>query len=280
MIQIFTDSTADLGPELALRYGIRTVPLTVQLAGTSYTDGVDLDAHRLFGLVEQTGTLPTTAAPSVAQFCQAFQGSDEVLYVGISAQLSSSVQNAQLAALECPHARVHVVDSRNLSAGIGLLALYAATLRDCGLSFDAIEAAVRAAVPQVRTAFVIDTLEYLHMGGRCTALQSFVGSLLKLRPIIGVSPEGTLGVQDKVRGSRRQALDRLLVPFRRDLPQLDRQRVFITHTACPEDAEALAAEVAQLAAPAEVLITEAGCVIASHCGPNTIGILYRVTDPV
>ncbi|MHB0857780.1 MAG: DegV family protein [Anaerolineae bacterium] len=278
MIQIVTDSTADLGPELASRYGIWTVPLTVQVAGASYADGVDLDACGLFDLVERSGVLPTTSAPAVAAFARAFAGADEAVYIGISSRLSSSIQNALIASQECPSGRVRVVDSLNLSAGIALLALYAASLRDRGLSVDVVETAVRAAVPQVRTAFVLDTLEYLHMGGRCTALQSIVGSLLKLRPVIEVCPDGTLGVRDKVRGSRRHALDRLLSPLRNDLSRLDRQHVFIAHAACPEDAAMLATEVEQLAAPAEVHVVSAGCVIGSHCGPGTVGIFYRLNE--
>ncbi len=275
MVRIVTDSTADLSPRLAVDHGVMVVPLMVHHAGHTYRDGLDLTQERLFRLVEEIGELPKTSAPTVSAFSEAFCGADRVVFVGISSKLSACVQNARLAAEECG-VPVHVVDSLNVSTGIGLLALEAAMLRDAGYDAEEIERNLLDSVPKVRTSFVIDTLRYLHMGGRCTAIQSLVGSLLKLRPIIGVAPDGTLGVRDKVRGKRERALQVLLSGLSGDLPALDGRRVFVTHTACPDDARFLADEVQRIASPDEVLITEAGTVISSHCGPRTIGILYKL----
>lgn len=119
-------------------------------------------------------------------------------------------------------------------------------------------------------------MEYLYKGGRCSAIQALVGSFLKIRPVIEVRPDGTLGVKDKVRGTRQKALGLLLANLEADLPALDRHRIFVTPTGCAADADYLVEEIRRLAAPDEVCVTVAGAVIASHCGPDTIGILYML----
>ena len=277
MIQIFCDSTADLGKELPARFGIHVVPMTVIHAGHEYKDGVELDTTALFARVQETDQLPTTSAPSAGDFVQAFDLDGEHVCITISSKLSAANQNARLASAE--HAgRIRVIDSLNLSSGIGLLVLLAADLRDQGKSVDEIEQAVLAAVPKVHTSFIVETMEYLYKGGRCTAVQALVGSLLKIRPVIAVRPDGSLGVKDKLRGTRKKALDALLADLEGNLPYLDRQRIFVTHTGCDADAAYLAEEIKRLAAPVEVLVTTAGAVVASHCGPDTIGILYLLKE--
>ncbi|MEN6409784.1 MAG: DegV family protein [Anaerolineaceae bacterium] len=279
MVNIVTDSTADLSEELVQRFGIKVVPLWVHISGQSYQDGVDIDRNLLFSLVEKCGELPKTAAATIPEFTEVFQTAEESLYVGISSKFSSSVPNAILAneALQPDH-KAFVVDSLNLSTGIGLLAVKAAELRDKGLSAQAIQEELKTWVPRVRTSFVIDTLDYLYMGGRCSAMENVVGSLLKIRPVIYVKPDGTMGVKEKIRGSRKKSLDSMLEDFKKRLPQIDLQRVFITHTGCDADAVYLAEELKKMADIQEICITYAGCVIASHCGPNTIGILFFAND--
>lgn len=277
MTYIFCDSTADLGEELPARFDIRVVPMTVIHAGREYQDGVDLDTAGLFTLVQETNQLPTTAAPSAGEFVKAFDREGEHICITISSKLSAANQNARLASAERA-GRVRVIDSFNLSTGMGLLVLLAADLRDQGKSADEIEQAVLSAVPKVRTSFIVETMEYLYKGGRCTAVQALVGSLLKIRPVIAVRPDGTLGVKDKLRGTRRKALDALLADLESQLPNLDRRRIFVTHTGCDADAAYLAGEITHRAAPEEVLVTTAGAVVASHCGPDTIGVLYLLKE--
>jgi DegV family protein with EDD domain len=273
-VTILTDSTADLGADLAYRRDIGVIPLAVNIGGHSFKDGVDVRPARLFSLVDQYGELPKTSAPSVPDYAQAFADGGDSVYVGISSQLSSSVQNALLASRDLPPGRALVVDSFSLSTGIGLLALRAADLRDQGVTAAEIEATLLAAVPKLHVSFAIDTLRYLHMGGRCSALQSLVGSVLQVRPVIDVRPDGTLGVKAKTRGPRRRALQTMLDDLSANLAALDRDRVCITHAGCPDDAAFLAEEVQRMASPREVLVTEAGAVISSHCGPGCVGILY------
>lgn len=275
-INILADSTCDLGRGAAEEFGFDVIPLPVTIGGQVYLDGVEIEQEKLFELVGEAGALPKTAAPSVGEFQKFFDRSGESIFIGISSRLSATIQNAKLAAADLPAGRVRVLDSLNLSTGIGLLVLRAAELRDVGKSADEIEKEILASVPRVRASFIIDTMEYLYKGGRCTALQAIAGSMLKIHPIIEVRPDGTLGVKEKARGARQKGLQMMLDDFAAHLEELDRRRVFVTHTTSPEDAEFLKGEIMRLAAPDEVRVTKAGSVIASHCGPGTIGILYLV----
>ena len=169
MINIITDSTADLSPEIASDFNLTIVPLLVTIGGKVYRDGVDIHQKELFALVEKNGELPKTAAPSVGEFTKAFDQAGESIFIGISSKLSATVQNARIAADMLPPGRVRVVDSQNLSSGVGLLVLLAAELRDRDLSTEQIEKEIRLSACKVRTSFVIDTMEYLFKGGRCTA---------------------------------------------------------------------------------------------------------------
>jgi DegV family protein with EDD domain len=276
MVTIVTDSTADLSPELVEKYQLVTIPLLVNLAGDTYFDGVNLTTRELFQWVAKSGKLPQTAAPSVLTFANIFKQYEQVVFIGISSELSSTFQNAALAAAELPPGSVHLVNSLNLSTGIGLLVCKAAELCSQGRSAAGITQEITTAVPKVRTSFVVETMEYLYKGGRCSALQHMVGSLLKIRPVIEVKSDGTMGVRDKVRGTRKKALDSMLLDLQAHLPELDRHRIFVTHTGCEDDARYLAGEIQRLCAPDEVCITLAGAVISSHCGPDTIGIIYLV----
>jgi len=276
-VKIFADSTSDLTPEILATCDIGVVPLYVRFDAATYRDGLDLDARQLYDLVEKTGRLPKTAAPSPADFIAAFAPhiatGQDIVYIGISTELSSTCQNALLAAAEFPPGRVEVVDSRNLSSGIGLLVLQACDLARQGRGASEIASAVRALVAKVQTSFVIDTLEYLYKGGRCTALQSILGSLLRIRPVIKVI-DGKMLPAQKVRGPRLNALQSILEDTLRDQENIAPGRIMVTHSLGREDAEYLQAELAKALPNNEIIITNAGCVISSHCGPRTVGILY------
>jgi DegV family protein with EDD domain len=273
MLTISTDSCADLSQHLIDAHGLRVIPLHVLVNNKDYLDN-QLSLQQLFSSVEQTGELPKTAAPSVLEFIDFLDIAGQNIYIGLSSQLSATMQNAELAADQLDTPDVILVDSLNLSTGIGLLALKAADLRNAGRSAGVIRDTIEAARPKVNTAFVIDTMDYLYKGGRCTGLQAFVGSMLKIRPVIHVLPDGRLGVLDKIRGSRRKALDALIDRFQSDLPEIDLTRVFVTHTGCDQDAAYLVNRLNELADIENIHVTLAGATIASHCGPNTIGVLY------
>jgi len=275
MVNIITDSTSDLGADIAAEFKVTIIPLSVTMGGKVYKDGVDIHQKDLFALVQKYAELPKTAAPSVGEFSKVFDLPGESVFIGISSRLSATIQNACLALDMLQAGKVRVVDSLNLSTGIGLLALRAAELRDQGLSAEKIEAQLLASVSKVRTSFVIETMDYLYKGGRCTALQAIAGSVLKIHPIIEIRPEGTLGVKEKARGTLQKGLQMILDDFESHLKDLDRGRVFITTTSDnTTDINHLVNEVQRIAAPQDIRVTRAGSVISSHCGPGSTGILY------
>jgi len=277
MVNIITDSTSDLGKDIAAEFNLTVIPLAVTIGGTVYRDGVDIQQNELFALVEKPSELPKTSAPSVGEFTNAFDRFGESVFIGISSKLSTTIQNAHLAADVLPVGKVHVVDSLNLSTGVGLLAIRAAEMRDQGLSADQIVQELLALLGKVRTSFVIDTMEYLYKGGRCTALQAFAGSVLKIPPIMAVRTDGTLGVKEKTRGTLQKGLQMVLDDFEGHRDELDLRRVFITTTSDDSnDIKFLEKGIRQTAAFQEIRITRAGSVISSHCGPRTTGILYLV----
>jgi DegV family protein with EDD domain len=277
MVNIITDSTSDLGGEIAAEFKLTVIPLAVTIGGDVYRDGVDIKQKDVFALVKKHNELPKTAAPSVGEFTRAFDQPGESIFIGISSKLSATIQNARLAAESFPTGKVRVIDSLNLSTGVGMLAVRAAELRDKGLSSSQIEKEITISIAKVRTSFVIDTMEYLYKGGRCSALQAIAGSVLKIHPIIEVHQDGTLGVKEKARGTLQKGYERMVEDFASHLTELDRKRVFVTHTSSNEkDVQFLVKEVKRIAAPEEVRMTMAGSVVSSHCGPNTAGILYFV----
>jgi len=275
MVTIVSDSTCDLSPELVSKYNIQVVPLSVFIGGQNYLDGIQITSSKLFDLVNETNDLPKTSAPSIEAFQKIFSQYPELVYIGISSKLSASYQSS-LIALEGsdPNAKI-VIDSLNLSTGIGLLVLEAAELSQKGYSVLQIAEQIRSDVPKIRTSFVVDTLDYLYKGGRCSAIEHLAASILKIRPVIEVKPDGTLGIREKLGGSRKKALLSIFGTLLAQKPLIDSHRVFITHCACFEDAEFLKNEIEKLTFFEEILITEAGSTIASHCGPKTIGILYK-----
>jgi DegV family protein with EDD domain len=277
MVHILSDSCSDLSPDLRTRYNIDTIPLYITLDGNTYRDGEELTFRDLFQFVKETGKLPKTAAPSVLDFDKLFSShSGDIVFISIGSKLSATYQSAHLAAQQMPDRCIHVIDSNNLSTGIGLLALAAVDLRDQGYGAAEIAARVRDIIPKVRTSFIIDTLDYLYLGGRCSAMQSIVGSILQIRPVIEMKPDGTLGIKEKTRGSRKKTLDILLKGFEAQRNDLDLQRVFLTHTGCDEDALYVKEAIQRIAPVEEIHITYAGATVSSHCGPDTLGLIYQI----
>lgn len=276
MIRIITDSTADLDAEMAKKHNVEIIPLSVNIGGKTYQDGLELRSENLFPLVEQVGELPKTAAPSAGEFQQVFEQPGECIYIGISSGLSASIQNAHVGAQELENGKVRIIDSLNVSLGTGLLVLRAVDLRDQGLSAEEIEQEILSMVPKVRTTFIIDTMEYLYKGGRCSALQMFAGSLLKIRPIIEIKPDGSMGIKDKSRGSRRKGLQMLLDDLEAQIPNINPQRVCISHTGCYEDADFMVSEISRLVPTAEVFSFITGSVVSSHGGPDTLGLEFML----
>jgi len=275
-VKIITDSTSDLTAEILKKSDISVVPLYVNFNDESFIDGVNITTKELYEKVEEYGCLPKTAAGSPADFYKMFktfidEGMD-IVFIGLSSKLSSHLQNAIFGASDFPEGRIHIVDSLNLSSAIGLLVLKAVDFKNQGLSAAEIAHKVKELVPKVKSEFIIDTLDYLYKGGRCSALQSLVGGIFKIRPVVKVV-DGSMIPAQKLMGKRDKALNTMLSNVIKEKDNIDPVRIMVTHS-LSDDAEYLKSELEKNLDVNEVIITEAGCVISSHCGPNTIGILY------
>ena len=275
-IKITSDSTSDLSPALLEQYDITVLPLYVTMGEQTCRDGVDARPEDLFAYVERTGSLPTTAAVNVADyhdcFAQVSPRHEAVIHITISSDFSSCYQNACVAAEG--FSNVYVVDSRNLSTGHGLVVLEAALAAQRGEQPEAIVAHLNEVAGQVEASFVVDKLDYLVKGGRCSSAAALGANLLKLKPCIEVV-DGRMKVGKKYRGN----YDKVLLQYVRERldgrDDLALDRIFVTHTPCrPETVEAVKAEIQTYAPFSEIIETTAGCTISSHCGPNTLGILF------
>lgn len=277
-IQIFSDSTCDLPPYLLEKHHIGLIPLYVVFGDDSYRDGVDLTPEQLYEMVDRRGTLPKTAAPSPADFYKAFEpaikAGKQILYIGLSSGISSTQQNAKIAAEEFPAGSIEIVDSLNLSNGIGLLVMKAADYAAEGMELSRIAGLIRGMVPDVETEFVIDTLDYLYKGGRCSGVQMLLGSLLKIRPVIKVV-EGGMILAEKLRGKHEKVLEALLHRVLAHKDEIEPDRIFIPNSMTPESSLWLKERLEKELHFGEIVISEAGCVISSHCGKNTVGVIYR-----
>jgi len=276
-VKLFTDSTCDLSAKLLNKYNISIVPLYVNFDDYGYKDLLELTTEELYVKVAEKNKLPKTSAPSPADFYNAFKpyidNGQDILYIGLSSMISSTINNAVLASKEFPEGRIQVVDSMNLSSGIGLLVLKAADFISEGMELNIVSEKTRELVPKVRTAFVIDTLDYLYKGGRCSALQNIFSSVLKIKPVISVV-NGKMIVREKIRGNRGKVLNTLLNSVLKEKDNMDLKRIMVTHSMSNEDAKFLKKQLEISVKAEEILITDAGCVISSHCGQNTVGILY------
>lgn len=281
-VKIFADSTSDLPASWIGEYQIGIIPLYVVFGDEAYRDGVDITPEKLYRKVETDGSLPKTTAPSPKDFMDAFaphieQGED-IVYISLSSKLSSTYQNALIAAAEFPEGRVHVVDSLNLCSGIGLLVMKAVNAAKEGLSAREIASLLERTRPFVETQFVIDTLEYLYKGGRCSGMQHFIGSLLQIRPVLKVV-DGNIIPAYKVRGKKEKAVQQMLDNALADTAEMDNDLIIVAHTMAEEEALRLAAILREQTGAREVALAEAGCVISSHCGPHTVAIMYTKKIP-
>ncbi|KJB86171.1 hypothetical protein AZ66_20340 [Paenibacillus sp. E194] len=276
-IKIFSDSTCDLPKSLLERYEVGIIPLYVTFGDDAYRDGVDMTPPELYQQVDACGKLPKTSSPSPADFVKAFEPfvneGRKILYIGLSSHLSSTIQNAIIAGDMLGEGSVTVIDSLNLSTGIGIQVLKAAIALESGISLEETVKLVEDVRGKMETEFIIDTLDYLYKGGRCNSLQNLIGSLLRIRPVIKVV-DGKMIAANKIRGKREKALEQLKQNALDHVDEMDKDIVFVTHSLSPEDAKMIQAELQEKTGAKHVILSDCGCVISSHCGPNTIGIVY------
>ena len=273
-IKITATSTCDLPPELVERHQITIVPLYVSFGGNTYRDGVETGPDDIFRHVEDGGALPSTAAVNIADyqalFAELSPKYDAVLHITIGGSFSACYQDACIAAEDYPN--VYVVDSRNLTTGQGLLVLEAAEAAERGESIQDILARLDSLTDKVDTTFVVDKLDYLAKGGRCSSVVALGANLLKLKPCI-VLADGKMTVGKKYRG----AFDRVLPDYVRDQlagKNVDLDRIIVVHTRCDPAIPAAVCDIVKECGFREVITAVAGCTISCHCGPNTLGVIF------
>ena len=275
-IKVTCDSTCDLSPALCERYQISVIPMCVSLGDRLCWDGVNVQPNELFSYVAETGKLPTTSAISVGEYESFFRPfvdeGFEVIHINLSSALSSSHQNARIAAQELGN--VYVVDSRSLSTGSGHLVILAAELAFAGYDGAYIAKALDEMKDNLDVSFIVQTLDYLHKGGRCSGLARFGANMLSLRPEI-VMENGTLHVGKMYRGSMEKTILNYVRGRLESVQGIQYDRIFVTHSGVPREiVEKATALVRALCPFEEVIETVAGSTISCHCGPNCLGVLF------
>ena len=273
---ITSDSTTDLSPELRQRYNVVVMPLVVSLNDVNHLDGIDITPEDIYRNYAANKTLPKTAAPNLADCASFFrQFTDQgysVVHFTISSEMSSTYQNSVIAAEDFEN--VYVVDSRNLSTGGGLLVIHAAELAARGMKAAAIAEECRRLAPCVDASFVIDSLEFLHKGGRCSTVAMLGANLMNFKPCIVVK-NGAMSVGKKYRGKYDQVLLKYIEDRVGDASDIIKDHVFITHAGCDDAVvDACIAKLKTLGEFPNIHVTRAGCTVSSHCGRNTLGVLF------
>ena len=278
-VKIISDSTCDLSPDLIKKYGIKIMPLHIVLGDKEYEDGFSITPDEIYKWSDENNATPKTSAINLEYTMDIFrpiiEAGDEIVCFGISGEMSTTVNVMRLAAEELEaEDRIFIIDSRNLSTGIGLQVIEAAIMAAEGHSAAQIAGRIAEIIPRVRASFVIDTLKYLHRGGRCSGMAAFAGTALKLHPKIVVN-EGKMSPTKKYMGNISRVVMNYVREMEKNLRNAETDRVFITHSGC---SKAIVSDVRryleELGIFSEILETRAGCVVSSHCGPNTLGVLF------
>lgn len=279
MIKIVSDSTSDLSKELIEKYDIQTAPLHILLGEKEYLDGVDITPDDIYAWADANNDTPKTSAIGFEEAINIMKPivgtDDEMIVFTISGKMSTTINVFRMVAEELEiENQISVIDSENLSTGSGLLILKAATMAKEGKSRAEICQVIEALKGKVRASFVVDTLTYLHRGGRCSSIAALAGGVLKLHPKIVVT-DGAMSADKKYRGKIGKAIVDYVKDIEVALKEADTERVFITHSGCDQELlDKVYEYLKELNHFDEILITRAGGVISSHCGPGTLGVLY------
>jgi DegV family protein with EDD domain len=277
-VRIVADSTCDLSKELVEKYNITIIPLCIVMGEKSYYDGVETSPDEIYAWADANKTTPKTAAVSMDKteeiLSPFMEAGDDIIFFGISSEMSTTCNVVRIVGEDKEYDRLFIVDSRNLSSGIGLQVLKAAEMAQDGKSAEEIVEKINESKDKVSASFVVDTLTYLARGGRCTAATALVANTLKLHPEIVVK-DGKMGVNKKYRGSLDSALMKYAKEMQEDLLNAESKRVFLTHSGCTQETiDKIYGFLKDLNYFEEILVQRAGGVISSHCGPGTLGILY------
>lgn len=279
VIKIISDSTCDLSRELVERYDVEVIPLHILLGESDFEDGRGITPDDIYRWADENKAVPKTSACNQEYVKKVFKSylekGMEIVCFSISSQMSSTYNVMNLVAQQLnAEDRISVVDSANLSSGVGLLVVEAAEMAKQGMSRKEIVARIEELKPLVRASFVVDTLTYLHRGGRCSGVAAMLGSTLKLHPQISVT-DGKMHPGKKFRGKMARVIASYVEEQREEMLKARKNRVFLTHSGCePQVIDGVYAQLKELNHFDEILICRAGGVISSHCGPGTLGVLY------
>lgn len=277
-IILSADSSCDLSKELIEKYEVNLFPAHINLKDKGYRDGVDITPDMIYETFYNEGVLPKTSAANPYEYIEYFKKwtdeGYEVIHFNLGSALSSLYQNAHLAALELGN--VYAIDSANLSTGSGMLVIEAAERIKKGMPIEQIIEEINNLKGKIQTSFIIDTLTFLKEGGRCSALAAFSANLLNIKPCILVdNTDGKMTVGKKYRGN----LKKVLIQYTKEVlsrDDIDLRRIFITHSGTSDEIINTVKETVQeMHNFEEILVTRAGCTISSHCGPNTLGLIFR-----
>lgn len=279
MVKIISDSTCDLSPELLTRYEIDILPLHILLGDKEFEDGKNITPDQIYAWSDANKTTPKTSAPAMADAIELFRpyvtAGREIVCFSISSSMSTSGNVMRLAAEELgASGQIKVIDSANLSTGIGLLVVEAAIMAKKNRTASEIVSEIEKLKSNVRASFVVDTLTYLYRGGRCNAVAAMAGGVLKLHPKIVVE-DGAMNASKKYRGKIASVILSYVKDMEKNLKNARPERVFITHSGCDREiVETVRTYLKNLGIFEEILETRAGGVVSSHCGPGTLGVLY------
>ena len=276
-IKLISDSTCDLSKDLLIKHDIEIVSLYVNFNEEAYKDLVDIDTPKMYELVDKHGILPKTSAASPGDFLNVFEKylseGYKIIYLGIGSKFSATYISANSAKTMLESDDIYIIDSMNLSSGTGLLLLKAAKYIKQGLPVQEVVKKLKNLVPKVRSQFVIDTLDYLYKGGRVSTLSALMGGMLRIKPIIKVR-EGEMVEGKKARGNIRKGIDLLIHEFISNREYIDNEFVMSTHSLAHDSYLYIEDKLKDQTEIENLIETDAGCVISSHCGKGTIGILY------
>ncbi len=277
-IRLVTDSTCDLSPELISKHEISVIPLYIVMEDESYYDGEQITPDQIYSWSKEHRTTPKTAAASYERAFETLKpfmdSGDEIIFIGISEQMSTTCNIIRLIASDYNYDKLHVIDSMNLSTGIGLQLLYAAELISENKTAAQIIERIENRRGKVRASFVVETLTYLARGGRCNAVTALLANTIKLKPQIIVE-KGSMQVSKKFRGKQSGVILKYAKELEPALLHADPSAVFITHSGCDEEIiKNVYSYLDSLDYFAHIYITRTGGVISSHCGPGTLGILF------
>ena len=278
MVKIISDSTFDLSKELIEKYQIDILPLHIHLGEEEFEDGKNITPEEIFAWSDKNKATPKTSVASITEVADLFKKyKGEIVCFSISEEMSTTANVMRLAAQELEREEeIFIVNSKNLSTGLGLLVIEASVMAMKGKCAKEIVKEIEQMIPKVRSSFVVDTLTYLHRGGRCSGVAALAGSALQLHPKISVQ-NGKMEAGKKYRGKINKVVMSYVKELEEELKNAKKDRVFITHSGCEKEVvEEVYRFLKELNVFDEIIETKAGSVISSHCGPSTLGVLYMI----